>query len=125
LRNKKKGHAAFIGFAGARRRASYYELAWAMRVRFFGFFAGVFIGRARPVSGRVAAPAVNASFFTAWLFIRACIFTPLLVSCCRAMFASRYFSAIFHYIFVFVAFKALANPQRGIVGFAFEYFGIP
>jgi hypothetical protein len=95
-----------------------------MRVRFFGFFAGVFISRARPIPGRVAAPAVNASFCTAWLFIRACIFTPLLVSCCRAMFASRYLFAIFRYMFVFIAFKALANPQRNIVKFAFEYFGI-
>jgi hypothetical protein len=95
-----------------------------MRVYFFGFFAGVFIGRARPVPGRVAVSAVDASFFTVWLFVKACIFTPLLVSCCRAIFASRCFSAIFRYISVFVAFKALANPQRNIVKFAFEYFGI-
>jgi hypothetical protein len=96
-----------------------------MRVRFFGSFAGVFIGRARPVPGRVAALAVNASFFTAWLFVKACIFTLLLVSCCRAMFASRCFSAILRYMSVFIAFEALANPQRGIVRFALEYFGIP
>jgi hypothetical protein len=95
-----------------------------MRVRFFGSFAGVFIGRARPVPGRVAAFAVNASFFTAWLFVRACIFILLLVSCCRAVSASRCFFAIFRYMSVFVAFEALANPQRGIVGFAFKYFGI-
>jgi hypothetical protein len=95
-----------------------------MRVRFFGFFAGVFIGRARPVPGRMVAPAVNASFFTAWLFVKACIFTPLFMSCCRAISASRCFFAIFHYMSVFVAFEALANPQRGIVKFAFEYFGI-
>jgi hypothetical protein len=61
-----------------------------MRVRFFGFFAGVFISRARPVPGRMAAPAVNAFFCIAWLFVRACIFILLLVSCCRAMFALRY-----------------------------------
>jgi hypothetical protein len=96
-----------------------------MHVRFFGFFAGVFIGRARPVPGRMAAPAVNASLFAVWLFVKACIFTPLLVSCCRAMSALRYFFAIFRYMSVFVAFKALANPQRGIIGFALEYFGIP
>jgi hypothetical protein len=95
-----------------------------MRVRFFGSFAGVFIGRARPVPSRMAAPAVNASLFIAWLFVRACIFTFLLVSCCRAMSASRCFSAILRYMSVFVAFEALANPQRGIVGFALEYFGI-
>jgi hypothetical protein len=95
-----------------------------MRVRFFGSFAGVFIGRARPVPGRVAAPAVNASLFTAWLFVRACIFTPLLVSCCRAIFALRCFFAIFRYMSVFVAFEALANPQRGIIRFALEYLGI-
>jgi hypothetical protein len=124
LRNKEGGHAAFIGLAGVRRRASYYELARAMRVRFFGFFAGVFICRARPIPGRMAAPAVNASFYTAWLFVKACIFILFLVSCCRAIFASRYFSAIFRYMFVFVAFETLANPQRSIVGFAFEYFGI-
>jgi hypothetical protein len=109
LRNRKKGHAAFIGFAGARRRANYYELARAMRVRFFGSFAGVFINRARPIPGRVAAPAVNASLCTVRLFLKICIFTLLLVSCCRAISASRYFSAIFRYISVFVAFKALAN----------------
>jgi hypothetical protein len=124
LRNNEEGHAAFIEFAGARRRASYYELARAMRVRFFGSFAGVFINRARPIPGRVAASAVNAFFCTAWLFVRACIFTPLLVSCCRAISALRYLSAIFRYMSVFVAFKALANPQRNIVEFAFEYFGI-
>jgi hypothetical protein len=95
-----------------------------MRVRFFGSFAGVFIGRARPIPGRVAAPAVDASFFAVWLFVRACIFTLLLVSCCRAVSASRCFSAILRYMSVFVAFEALANPQRGIIGFAFEYFGI-
>jgi hypothetical protein len=95
-----------------------------MRVRFFGFFAGVFISRARPILGRVAAFVVNAFFCIAWLFVRAYIFAFLLVSCRRAMFASRYFLAIFRYIFVFVAFETLANPQRGIVGFAFEYFGI-
>jgi hypothetical protein len=95
-----------------------------MRVRFFGSFAGVFIGRARPVPGRVAAPAVDASLFTAWLFVRACIFIPLFVSCCRAVSAPRCFSAILRYMSVFVAFEALANPQRGIVGFAFEYLGI-
>jgi hypothetical protein len=81
-----------------------------MRVRFFGFFAGVFIGRARPVPGRVAAFAINASFCTAWLFVKACIFTFLLVSCCRAMSASLCFSVIFRYMSVFVAFEALANP---------------
>jgi hypothetical protein len=95
-----------------------------MRVRFFGSFAGVFIDRARPISGRMAAFAINASFFTAWLFVKACIFTFLLVSCYRVVFASRCFSAIFRYMSVFVAFKALANPQRGIIGFAFKYFGI-
>jgi hypothetical protein len=125
LRNKRREHAAFIGLANARRHANYYELARAMRIRFFGSFAGVFIGRARPVPGCVAASAVDVSFFTAWLFVKACIFTLLLVSCCRAIFASRYFSAIFRYMSVFVAFEALANLQRGIIGFAFEYFSIP
>jgi hypothetical protein len=96
-----------------------------MRVRFFGFFAGVFINQARPIPGRVAASAVNAFFCTVWLFVKACIFTLLLVSCCRAMFILRYFSAIFRYMFVFVAFEALANPQHNIIRFAFEYFGIP
>jgi hypothetical protein len=95
-----------------------------MRVSFFGFFAGVFISWVRPVPGRIAASAVDAFFCTIWLFVRACIFALLLVSCCRAIFASRCFSAIFRYISVFVAFKALANPQRGIVRFVFEYFGI-
>jgi hypothetical protein len=65
LRNKGKEHAAFIGLAGARHRANYYELARAMRVRFFGFFASVFINRARPIPGRIATPIVNASFCTA------------------------------------------------------------
>jgi hypothetical protein len=96
-----------------------------MRVRFFGSFAGVFISRARPVPGRVAAFAINAFLCTAWLFVKACIFTPLLVSCCRAMFASRCFSATFRYMSVFVAFEALANLQRSIVKFALEYLGIP
>jgi hypothetical protein len=96
-----------------------------MRVRFFGFFAGVFIGRARPVPGHMAAFAVNASFFAVWLFVRACIFIPLLVSCYRAISASRYFSAIFRYMSVFVAFEILANSQRGIVKFALEYLSIP
>jgi hypothetical protein len=95
-----------------------------MRVRFFGSFAGVFVSRARSVLGRVAALAVNASLCTAWLFVGACIFIPLLVSCCRAIFVSRYFSVIFRYMSVFIAFKALANLQRNIVKFAFEYFGI-
>jgi hypothetical protein len=63
--NKKREYAAFIGFVGARYRANYYELARVMRVRFFGFFAGVFINRARPVPGRMAAPAVNAFFCAA------------------------------------------------------------
>jgi hypothetical protein len=124
LRNKKRGYAAFIGFAGARRRASYYELARAMRVRFFGFFAGVFINRAHPVPGRMAAFAINAFFCTVWLFVRACIFILLLVSCCRAIFASRCFPAIFRYMSVFVAFEALANLQHNIIEFAFKYFGI-
>jgi hypothetical protein len=72
----------------------------------------------------MAAPAVDAFLFAAWLFVRACIFILLLVSCCRAVSAPRCFSAILRYMSVFVAFEALADPQRGIVEFALEYFGI-
>jgi hypothetical protein len=91
----------------------------------FGFFACDLIGRARPVSSNIAISAIYTLFNAARLPVKARVFAFLLMRCCCAVFISRCFSAIFRYMFVFVAFEALANPQRGIVGFIFEDFSVP
>jgi hypothetical protein len=95
-----------------------------MRIRFFGFFACGFIGRARPILSNMAISAIYTPFDAARLFVRTRVFAFLLVRCYCAISASRYFSAIFRYMSVFVAFEALANPQRGIVRLAFEDFSV-
>jgi hypothetical protein len=67
----------------------------------------------------------NLHFFdAARLPVKARVFAFLFMRCCCAMFAFRCFSAIFRYIFVFVTFEALANPQRGIIGLIFENFSV-
>jgi uncharacterized membrane protein YccC len=95
-----------------------------MRIRFFGFFACGFISRARPVSSNVIILAIYIFFDAARLPVRARVFAFLLMSCCCAMFAFRCFSAVFRYIFVFVAFEALANSQCGIVRLILENFSV-
>jgi hypothetical protein len=96
-----------------------------MRIRFFGFFACGFIGRIRPVPSNMATSAIYTPFDAARLPVRARVFAFLFMRYCCAISAFRYFSAVFRYIFVFVAFKALANPQRGIIRLIFENFSVP
>jgi hypothetical protein len=96
-----------------------------MRIRFFGFFACGLIGRARPISNNMAISAIYTPFDAARLPVRARVFAFLLMHYCCAISAFRYFFAIFRYMFVFVTFKALTNPQRGIVGLMFENFSVP
>jgi hypothetical protein len=63
-------------------------------------------------------------FNAARLLVKARVLAFLLVRCCCAIFISRCFSAVFRYMSVFVAFEALANPQRGIIGLIFEDFSV-
>jgi hypothetical protein len=95
-----------------------------MRIRFFGFFACGLISRARPISNNMAISAIYTLFDAARLPVKAHVLAFLLMRYYCAMFISRCFSAIFRYIFVFVAFKALANSQHGIVKLIFENFSI-
>jgi hypothetical protein len=95
-----------------------------MRIRFFGFFACGLINWARPVPSNVAISAIYIPFNAARLLVRARVFAFLLMRCCCAISAFRCFSAVFRYMSVFVAFEALANPQRGIVRLIFENFSV-
>jgi hypothetical protein len=88
-----------------------------MRIRFFGFFACGLIGRARSVPSNMAISVIYTPFDAARLPVRARVFAFLLMRCCCAM-------SVFRYISVFVAFEALANPQRGIVRLIFENFSV-
>jgi hypothetical protein len=69
--------------------------------------------------------AIYTPFDAVRLPIKARVFAFLLMRCCCAMSAFRYFSAIFRYMFVFVALETLANPQRSIVKLIFENFSVP
>jgi hypothetical protein len=71
----------------------------------------------------MAAFAINITFYTAILLLKARVFPVLMCYDC-AMFAFRFFFAIFGYMSEFVAFKALANPDYGIIWFAFKNFRI-
>jgi hypothetical protein len=95
-----------------------------MRIRFFGFFACGLIGRARPILSNMAISAIYTPFDAARLPVRARVFAFLLMRCYCAMSAFRCFSAVFRYMFVFIAFEILMNPQRGIIGLIFENFSV-
>jgi hypothetical protein len=72
----------------------------------------------------MATSAIYTPFDAARLPVKARAFAFLLMRCCCAISAFRCFSAVFRYMFVFVAFEALANPQYGIVGLIFENFSV-
>jgi hypothetical protein len=95
-----------------------------MRIRFFGFVACGLINRARPVSSNMVISAIYTPFDAARLPIKARVFAFLLMRCCCAISAFRCFSAVFRYMFVFVTFEILPNPQRGIIRLIFENFSI-
>jgi hypothetical protein len=124
LRGKQREYAALIGFYNACCCTNYCELLRAMRIRFFGIFAWDFINRARPIPSNMVISAIYTLFDAACLLIKARVFAFLLMRCCCAISAFRCFSAISRYIFVFVAFEILANPQCGIVGLIFENFSV-
>jgi hypothetical protein len=95
-----------------------------MHIRFFGFFVCGLIGRARPVPNNMAISAIYTLFDAARLLVKARVFAFLIMCCYCAISASRCFSAISRYMFVFVAFEALPNSQHGIVGLIFENFSV-
>jgi hypothetical protein len=96
-----------------------------MRIRFFSFLACDLISRARPVLSNMATSAIYTFFNAVRLPVKARVFAFLLMRYCCAISAFRCFSAVSRYMFVFVAFKALANPQHGIIGLIFENFSVP
>jgi hypothetical protein len=95
-----------------------------MRVRLFGSFVGLFICRICPIPRYIAAFAINTTFYTAALLSKARVF-PMLMRYNCAISAPRSLFAVFGYMSEFIAFKALANPNYGIVWFAFKDFRIP
>jgi hypothetical protein len=85
-----------------------------MRVRFFGSFVGLFVCRICPVPRYVAVFAINITFYIAAFLLKALVF-PVLMRYNCVISAFRSFFAIFGYISEFIAFKALTDPDYGIV----------
>jgi hypothetical protein len=114
LRGKWRWYTPLVRIFCWNNNVSHYKLARAMHVRFFGSFVGLFVYRICLFPRYMAAFAIKTTFYIIALLLRARVFPALMRYSC-AIFAFRFLLAVFGYMFEFVAFKALTDPDYGIV----------